>query len=40
MVAQAVPKKVMPEFLAGNLGEVVLLISLVTAEATLRLQGL
>ncbi len=38
--AQAIPKKVAPEFLVGNLGEVILLASIIAAEVGLRAQGL
>ena len=38
--AQAVPSKVAPMFLTGNLGEVLLLGSLVASEGILRSQGL
>lgn len=37
---QAIPGNVLPEFLAGNLGEVLLLASLVTTETVLRVQGM
>ena len=37
---QAVPSKVAPMFLTGNLGEVLLLGSLVASEGILRSQGL
>ncbi len=39
-VLQAVQGKKVPQFILGNLGEVILLASLLAAETTLRSQGL